>query len=229
MMSTLASLSAPEHRILRALSSHPTPIKAEDVGRSLGLHPNTVREVLTELCDRGLVSRSRASAQGRGRPSWLYSAQVTVDPGQVATQFSNFAMAFAKNVASCPQLEQVAKKMGQTWAQEIISQARIPSHAHIDAVEEAQRMDVHAAKIQMFFSKMGFEARRGEQCGDIRLYRCPLSTPDSSPEELMPLCQIHTEMVNSLISTLTNGHMRTETTPFAGPGYCQVRVLPTAE
>lgn len=229
VMSTLASLSAPEHKILRALSSSSVPMRAEEVAQMLGLHSNTVREVLTALCQRELVTRTRASTQGRGRPSWLYSAEVTVDPAQVATQFSNFAMALAKNISVCPQLQEVSAKIGKTWADEVISQAKIPSHAHIDAAMEAKRLDVHVAKIQVFFSRLGFEARQGHSEGEIQLHRCPLSTPDSSAEDMAPLCQIHGEMVKSLIETLSQGQLTTKTVPFAGPGYCQVSVFSKAD
>jgi len=56
------------------LRAQPEPLTQAALVRVTGLHPNTVREHLENLVRRGLVARSLAEPEGRGRPAWLYAS-----------------------------------------------------------------------------------------------------------------------------------------------------------
>lgn len=84
------------------------------------MHPNTVRTALAELRTAGLVERSRAAAEGRGRPSFEYSLTVAgrhAQPsGRAFREYRSLTEAFASHLAAgSPDPSGDARAIGRTW------------------------------------------------------------------------------------------------------------------
>ena len=84
-------------------------------------------------------------------------------------------------------------------------------------------LEAPSTKLRILFSELGFEARPGADACEINLFQCPLTAPESGRAELV--CEIHRGMIEQVVSRLSGGHVHTELTPNAGPGYCQVRLV----
>jgi predicted ArsR family transcriptional regulator len=57
------------------------PMDSRELGRRIGLHPNTVRFHVEHLSDAGLVRAAPGPVTGRGRPRVLYEAADDVESG----------------------------------------------------------------------------------------------------------------------------------------------------
>ena len=69
-------LSRMQRLVLETLRSFEDGAKASEIAETLGMHVNTVRGHLDELCDMNAVSTEREQSRGRGRPSVIFHARV---------------------------------------------------------------------------------------------------------------------------------------------------------
>lgn len=218
----MRSLNNTQHEVLRFLARSGEPTLVTEIVSGLELRSSTVRDSLAALQEAGLVERTRSHVAGRGRPSWLYQATVLIDSVSLAREFANFTVAAVNQLAKdSPQPDEAARALGAAWGQQIISSQHIPDHGHIDADRAAtEDFDVHAAKIRIFLSQLGFEARPGEERNQIDLYQCPFLSVDNQP--VPAVCQMHRGMLEHVIGTLSQSRLGVDLAPCAGPGYCQV-------
>lgn len=223
--SLMSKLTITQHQILRTLAASADPLRVDDIAESLDLHNNTAREALTALQEKGLVSRQRSSTEGRGRPYWLYQATVSTDPDAVLQEFGNFSAAVAKYVCATSENPlQSADKIGRLWAKEMLGAPDIPDHSTIDAhTAVTHNLAIHAAKIRLFLSRLGFEARPGADASIIELQRCPFRKKDSSSSGVV--CAIHQGMTDEIVRTLSRGYLGTEVLPSSGPGCCTIHLV----
>lgn len=84
----LSHLSAAQATILDALIDQPESCTVAALSAQIGQHPNTIREHLDRLSSGGLVIRTQAVAQGRGRPAWLYGAVRAVGSDHEAREYA---------------------------------------------------------------------------------------------------------------------------------------------
>lgn|GEM_PF-3230641 len=224
--SSMAELTSTQHQVLRVLAASSKPQRVDDIGAELNLHNNTVREVLGALRKKNLVERERSESDGRGRPHWLYHSTVSMDPQAVIQEFANFSVAVSKQMAATStNPSATATELGRLWGRQMLGASGIPDHSSIDGEHAVRRnLDVHSAKIRVFLSRLGYEARPGADETSIELHQCPLQVPQDSKRPL--LCDVHGGMIDEVVSTLSRGHLHTDVTPFAGPGYCEVKLCP---
>ena len=222
----MADLTSTQHQVLRVLAASPEPQRVGSIGNALNLHSNTVREVLATLREKGLSERQRSKSDGRGRPHWLYLSTVSMDPPSVLKEFSNFSVAVSQQIAmNSPDPDATAEQLGRLWGKQMLDSSDIPDHSGIDAANAVTRnLNVHSAKIRVFLSRLGYEARPGDDVTTIELHQCPLRVPQDSDRPL--LCSIHSGMIDEVVGTLSRGHLLTAVKPFAGPGYCKVKLCP---
>ena len=223
-----SSLNPTQHQVLRTLARSSEPLRVDEIGELLDLHTNTVRAALNVLQEKELVKRSPQAASGRGRPSWLYRATVTTDTAQIANEFAGFTKAVAEQISLTTQDPMMAaKKLGQTWGQQVLDRgipaAAEPEDGTLPPPSWSDSPGENAANLQIFFSELGFEGRPGETDSEINLHQCPLTTPGQPRPEI--ICQIHSGMVNKIVTELSGGQWATALEPDAGPGFCQVRLL----
>lgn len=218
----MRALNKTQHEVLRFLAQVAEPVRVSDITQELDLPGSTVRDNLAVLQESGLVERTRADSEGRGRPSWLYQATVLIDPVSLAQEFASFTLAAVKELGEASDdAEAAARRLGAAWGRQIIGDQNIPDHGNFDADKAVRaNFDVHAAKIRVFMSQLGFEARPGTQPNQIDLFQCPFLDADNKP--VSAVCQMHHGMLDQVIGTLSQGRLSVDLAPCAGPGFCQV-------
>lgn len=238
-MDLVADLTATQQAVLEVLGRAPGPLNVTEIAELVDLHTNTVREVLTHLLGRQLVTRERETGGGRGRPFWLYSACVNGDPKQIVRELASFGAAVAEQIEeTMPDPRPVAVGLGRSWAKQILADLTAsgeletpwqdtPVAGDADSEEAGEPSPEQVrlvAEIRRFLSRLGFEARQGRGWREVELYQCPLLREGTPISPL--LCDIHQGMTDELVAGLTGGQCRSHLTPFAGRGHCQVLLLP---
>jgi len=116
----MADLSVKTHKALADVSRFRIledlrgrgPLDSRELGRLIGLHPNTVRSHVDQLIEAGLVRAVTAPAAGRGRPRVLYEAiadSTSVKQGG----YRLLAQILASYLASTAQPQAVAESAGR--------------------------------------------------------------------------------------------------------------------
>ncbi len=220
MMRALAGLSAAQHALLDEISRHTEPVTVADLADAMGLHPNSVRDSMPALVDQGLVARTRQPTVGRGRPSWAYEAVAPAQAAALTREFADVCEAVAEHlVATVDDPAAAAHDIGARWGIRMLDLMGGPGHAE----EDASGVDVHASRIRLFMSSLGYQAR-AETPVRMALHQCPLRTEGTLPHPLV--CQMHRGMLDEVLGTLSGGTARADLKPFAGPDFCTIELRP---
>jgi predicted ArsR family transcriptional regulator len=207
-------LAQAPRRLLTLLADQPEPLTLAAVARATGLHPNTVREHLDTLVRRGLVSRSKAAAIGRGRPAWRYAAVAT----DVETpEYSGLASALAGVIArTSPSPAEDAAIAGEEWGRDLV-RGRGGGGTSEDARDSVVEM----------LDDLGFAPTADpDEPSRIRLTRCPLLEAAHRHPEVV--CAVHLGIVRGALASQGADPTGTELRPFAEPGACVLVVPPLA-
>ncbi|MDQ1536434.1 MAG: hypothetical protein QOE58_827, partial [Actinomycetota bacterium] len=106
------------------LIGQPQPCTVAALSAMTGQHPNTIREHLDGLTEAGLVTRTRAAAQGRGRPAWLFSAAREAGSGSGSREYAALAAALASHIARTSRKPRVdAIEAGRAWGRELVKES----------------------------------------------------------------------------------------------------------
>jgi predicted ArsR family transcriptional regulator len=210
------ALSASPTAILETLRRQREPVTLAALALQTGLHPNTVREHLESLVHRGLVSRSRAEPEGRGRPAWLYGCT----PARSGTpEYAGLAEALASALARTsrePYLDAVLS--GAEWGHRL---------AHDRG---AAPTDPEAARTRVveLLDDLGFEPRQEPGApASIRLTRCPLL--DAARRHPDIVCGVHLGVVRGALEEHGASPEGSALVPFAEPGACRLVVPPLVQ
>ncbi len=208
-------LSVSASQTLELLRGESTPVNLATLSLLSGLHPNTVRDHLDTLGDAGLLRRTRARAQGRGRPAWLYQARAVVP---VDTGYAGLAVALAEVIQGTSQDPGKAAEMaGETWGRDLARQ-RGAGHTTPEAARE------HAVEL---LDDLGFAPQPDETDSQIvRLTRCPLL--DAARANPRVICSVHLGMVRGVLTEYGADPTGSHLVPFAEPGSCLLVVPPPA-
>ena len=178
-----------------------------------GLHPNTVREHLETLVGRGLVARSRAEPEGRGRPAWLYES-TPAGPG--TSEYAGLAAALASVIArTSPDPHADALRAGEEWGHDLARRRGATA-----ASPAAARDQVTA-----ILDDLGFAPRR--QPADpsvLGLTRCPLLEAARRHRDVV--CGVHLGIVRGALEEYAADPADSALVPFAEPGACLLVVPP---
>ncbi|MDQ1538371.1 MAG: hypothetical protein QOE58_2764 [Actinomycetota bacterium] len=229
-------LSSARAGILDVLIDQPEPCTVAALSALIGQHPNTIREHLDSLSDGGLVVRTRAEAQGRGRPAWLYSASPEVGSNENAREYASLASALATQIGrSSPQPDADAIAAGRIWGQELarLSQVKDAEDAQegVDAADTAPSAPTSAIAIRRkvvdLLDGLGFAPSADARVGVIKLRRCPLL--EAAHRNPQVVCAVHLGFARGALDELGNDPERSEETalqPFSEPGACRLDLLP---
>src|SRR5450759_1851937 len=88
-------------------------LDSRELGRLVGLHPNTVRWHVDQLIEAGLVRAVSTPASGRGRPRVLYEA--IVDAPVHESGYRLLAQILASYLATTDQPQAGAESAGRAW------------------------------------------------------------------------------------------------------------------
>ncbi len=206
-------LSATPAAIVAMLREQPEPLTQAAVVRATGLHANTVREHLDNLVHRGLVSRTRAEPEGRGRPAWLY-ALTAVEPE--TSEYAGLAAALAAAIArtsTAPRED--ATVAGEEWGHELArNRGATPTNP-----EDARD------RVVELIDDLGFEPRRdAADPATLRLTRCPLLEAAHRHPEVV--CGVHLGIVRGALEEYGADPTGIDLVPFSEPGACRLVMPP---
>jgi predicted ArsR family transcriptional regulator len=197
-------------RVLELLQQSADAVTVHDLAEHLDQHPNTVREHLDALVDRGLANRSPGISRGRGRPATRYSPSTQLEePDTRVRGYAMLALVLADHLAGTSQEpEAEARDLGMVWGRQL-TQGDFPRHA-----TRARSRTVS------LLSQLGFDpvARRGGR--EIVLRRCPLL--DVARQRTDVVCSMHRGMVAAAVEAFGGDGDRVGLHPFAEAQGCLV-------
>lgn len=209
-------LSGPRGAVLERLQRTGEPVTIAGLAAEFGLHPNTAREHLDGLVERGLATRDRSEAVGRGRPAWRYTAAVDqLEPDPRVRDYAGLAAALAGHLARTaadPAAEGLAA--GWAWGRSLVTSRPSqpgPSPRH---------------KVVGLLEELGFAPEADADARSIALRRCPLL--DAAREHPEVVCQVHLGIVRGALEHYGGDPEPTELLPFAEPGACRLHLGTTA-
>ena len=192
--------------IVRELESADEALDANQLGRRVRLHPNTVRWHLGTLTGAGLVRSHAAARETPGRPRVVYE----LDPaaaraaGDEYRLLANVLAAMVSQTAGGPAASEQA---GRTWGRELVGR-REPK----GTVGE----DDAIARVVEMLAEQGFEpAVEGRR---IAMHRCPFhDLAEMAPEVV---CAVHRGLISGALAGLGQRIVVGELEIFPRPDVC---------
>jgi predicted ArsR family transcriptional regulator len=235
-------LSAPRARVLDVLIDQPEPCTVSALSALTRQHPNTIREHLDGLVDDRLAVRTRAPAQGRGRPAWLYGAEPEVGSEPGAREYAALACALAAQIARTsrqPRADSI--EAGRMWGRELVRRSSTTATAaSVGAVPAGEdsipRTAITASaksarrEVVTLLEELGFAPSPDARISVVKLRHCPLLEAAHQYPEVV--CGVHLGVVRGALQELGSDPERTERTalqPFSEPGACRLDMLPRRE
>lgn len=205
------ALSGPRGTVLERLQDAAQPVTIADLAAELGVHPNTAREHLDALVDRGLAVRERAPAQGRGRPAWRYAAAGNPEPDVRVRDYAGLAGALAGHLsrtAGDPAAEGLAA--GREWGRSLM------------AGRSQQPAETPRHRVVGLLTELGFAPEADPEASTAALRRCPLL--DAARQYPEVVCQVHLGIVQGALEHSGGDPRPTALLPFAEPGACRLHL-----
>ena len=194
-------------------------LDSRELGRLLGLHPNTIRSHVEQLIEAGLVRETLAPAAGRGRPRVLYEAVIDlVTPNE--SGYRLLAQILAGYLATIEHPQAAAESAGRAWGRFLTE--RPQPFAKVSAEEATQ-------KVVRLFSDLGFMPEAVENTGGrkILLHRCPFRQVAESNQTVV--CAVHLGMLKGALSEMGAPQEATRLEPFVEPTLCVAHLRERAE
>lgn len=203
-------LSGPRGAVLEQLQRAARPLTVAQLSADLGVHANTAREHLDALVARGLASRERTPAAGRGRPAWRYApVDDHPEPDPRVRDYAGLAAALAGHLArTSPDPTGEGLAAGWAWGRSLVSGREpggSPRHEVVALLEE-----------------LGFAPQADDEATTVALRRCPLL--DAAREHPQVVCQVHLGIVRGALEHHGGDPEPTELLPFAEPGACRLHL-----
>ena len=199
----LATLSAPQRRVLDRLEEHGPEVTVSAVADALRLHHNTARGHLDALVELGLVVRSRQPAAGRGRPAWLYTSVAGAGTDDRSRDYLALTTAFATHVARTSRdPAEASRGIGREWGRRLAGASGKGGRAEVLAL----------------LARGGFGPELSTDGATVALRRCPLLEAARAHPDVV--CQVHQGMVQGLLEARGVDPTGVRLRPFAEPGAC---------
>jgi predicted ArsR family transcriptional regulator len=165
---------------------------SRELGRRVGLHPNTVRFHVEHLTQARLVRAVTAPASGRGRPRVLFEAVEDAESGS-EDGYRLLARILAGYLASTHDPRGVAEEVGRAWGGYLTE--RPAPFAGVSADEATKR-------IVRLFTELGFMPEAVAEGGRRRilLHRCPFREVARANPEVV--CSVHLGMLRGALAEL---------------------------
>jgi len=220
-------LSAARATILDALVDQPEPCTVAALSAQIGQHSNTIREHLDKLASGGLVVRTQAVAQGRGRPAWLYSAARAVGSDPESREYAALASALAAQIGRISaQPGADAIEAGRRWGRELVRGSQ-PGQGE-GSVQVVSRSAVATRRaVVALLDELGFAPSADARVNVVRLRRCPLLEAAHRNPEVV--CSVHLGLVRGALDELGADPEQSKgiaLQPFSEPGACRLVMLP---
>ncbi|CCG05667.1 helix-turn-helix transcriptional regulator [Blastococcus saxobsidens] len=208
-------LSGARGTVLERLQRDARPVTIAALAAELGVHPNTAREHLDALVERGLAIRERAPAEGRGRPAWRYTAAADrLEPDVRVRDYAALAGALAGHLARTaadPAAEGLAA--GREWGRTLASGR---------PAEPARAGATPRHRVVGLLDELGFAPEADAAASTVALRRCPLL--DAARQYPEVVCQVHLGIVRGALEHSGGDPEATALLPFAEPGACRLHL-----
>ena len=191
--------------MLETLADQTRRLSIVELSALTGLHGNTVREHLGALVASGLAQRHRASAEGRGRPAWLYGAAPA--KGRDGREYAALATALAGQLARTsahPAADALAA--GSEWGRQLAEP--VSADGPLDTRKQVVRI----------LDELGFDPDPDGEWKNVKLRSCPLL--DAARDQPDVVCGVHHGIVKGAIQSLGADPDGTELHAFHEPGAC---------
>ena len=227
-----AQLSIARAGILDVLIDQPEPCTVAALAGLTRQHPNTVREHLDGLSDARLVVRTRADAEGRGRPPWLYGAAPGAGSAPGSREYAALASALAAHIArTSRQPGADAIEAGRTWGRELVRQSQMSTGVASTGANSPPPVTSSGVAVRRevvnLLDELGFAPSTDARARVVKLHHCPLLEAAHQQPEVV--CGVHLGLARGALEELGNDPDQTERTalrPFSEPGACRLELLP---
>jgi predicted ArsR family transcriptional regulator len=199
-------------RILAELESWPAALDATEIGRRVGLHPNTVRWHLGILVDAGLVSPRPEPRTTPGRPRITYRLERTAQLPR-RDEYRLLATVLAGIVAGEGRAAAACEQAGERWGRELV-QAAPGTRSDEAALEEVVEL----------LAEQGFEPTTVGAAIEMR--RCPFLDLAETNSEVV--CAVHRGLISGALAERGSKLAVSELEIFPRPGVCVARLAPGA-
>jgi predicted ArsR family transcriptional regulator len=225
-------LSSARARILEVLIDQPEPCTVRALSALTRQHPNTIRQHLDALVHDRLAVRTRAPAQGRGRPAWLYGATPALGSETGAREYAGLASALAAHISrTSAQPRADAVEAGRIWGRELVrrslgTMAAAASDGPAPGPALRPRAVATRRKVVTLLQELGFAPSPDARVGIVKLGRCPLLEAAQRYPEVV--CGVHLGVVRGALNELgadADGTERTTLQAFSEPGACRLSLI----
>lgn len=236
-LANLATLSGAQRTVYGALTSFGRRATVGEIAAHVGQHANSVRETLDALVEAGLVNCTRSAPRGRGRPALFYEAAGPDSIDTITSELTALNMAVIQHLVEIsPDPAASARRIGELAAELMLP--RIHEQAAADAAAtdaeaarnegaEDEAREIHASRIRVLLSSLGFGASTGDEPQHIELRSCPFLVDDARTQHM--ICQIHGRMAARIMEEISDGEVTAQVYPFNAPGKCLVRLREQGE
>jgi predicted ArsR family transcriptional regulator len=243
-----AQLSEPRRAVLDQLVEQDEPLTVTRVARTLGQHPNTVREHLEALTRAGLARRDHLPPAGRGRPAsvYTYAPEASFTSPEYAVLARVLVSYLTRTVPDGPVLRDHALEAGRSWGRAIVERDLGPAgdrttdgtggHAGgggapagegatpAARVPSARVRRDAVDRLAAMLDRAGFDSgtRHDGAVSTVRLGRCPvLELARERPEVV---CNAHLGMAREILSSSGVEPGQVSLAAFVEPGACLLHV-----
>jgi len=237
-----AHLSSARAGILDVLVDQPEPCTVAALSGLIRQHPNTIREHLDALVHERLVVRTRADAQGRGRPAWLYGAAPDAGSDAGTAEYAALASALAAHITRTSRRPgEDAIESGRVWGRDLVRSSReradmadenAAAPSNPDETASHRRAVAPSAvaarrEVVALLDELGFAPTTDARVSVVKLHHCPLLEAAHRHPDVV--CGVHLGLVRGALVELGNDPDHAESAalqPFSEPGACRLDLLP---
>ncbi len=248
----MAPISKARAAVLARLREATETLSVDQLAAETGQHSNTAREHLEALVSGGHATKTAAPKEGRGRPAWMYRAVGTpAGPVGYAALAAALAQHIADHSAN-PAAE--GEAAGRAWARALpplpitpAATATAPSEtatatagpsetsaATCAPQQPADKNDVGTPgtrptpgqkvrnHVVQALEQAGFGVERNAAATELTLTTCPIV--EAARENPEVVCAVHLGLVREVMSGSGLPERQAKLLPFAGPGFCTLRL-----
>jgi predicted ArsR family transcriptional regulator len=207
-------------RLLARLHEVGRPLSVRDLAAEVGLHPNSVREQLGRLIDRGEVRLVPTVPNGRGRPALRYEASPASDE---AEPYRELARVLADELARQRDASARAVAAGERWGRALAAAEGQPA---ADTARMAPPTEAAAAteRLVALLDASGFAPEPAVAGEPIRLRRCPFGPLAASRGDVV--CGVHLGLMRGALAELGAPLDAVLLEPFVEPDLCLAHLGP---
>lgn len=211
LLNAVGHLSLKQLEVFHVIQENPDGIQVAEIGKTLGMHPNTVRGHLEELLAAGVVSRSVSAGTGRGRPSHVYTARVA------RTNLASHSMIALVEVLASTLADQdtdSAKRLGRQWAERV--NTRRHDNLRVD-LDTAERHTCQTLR-EMGFDPAPRQDAASAKVREVGLNACPFIA-EAGTRPAPVVCALHEGFLDQ-----GAGDVKVQLIPHDRPGQCGARL-----